>query len=205
NSRRGIQHPAAAARSGLCIRRCAIKLQSQRHSHEHGFVSLNAREREGLTVLSRRGMLKASFAGLAGLTLPGLLQARTEAAQGGRSLPGGKSVILLWMAGGPSHIDTLDPKPDRPLENRGPFGVIRTKLPGIVICEHLPKMAAMLDRFTIIRSVDCRFSNHEPNKVMQTANLAAEPRENREAEMYPCFGSFVAKHHGANHPSMPPY
>src|SRR5206468_9037580 len=70
---------------------------------------------------------------------------------------------------------------------------------------HLPQMAAMLDKFTIIRSVDCRFSNHEPNKVMQTANLAAEPRENREAELYPCFGSIVSKFHGPNHPSMPPY
>jgi len=168
-------------------------------------VDFNAREREGLTLVSRRGMMKASCAGLAGLTLPGLLQARTEAAQAGRGMPGGKSVILLWMAGGPSHIDTLDPKPDRPEENRGPFGVIRTKLPGILICEHLPKMAAMLDKFTIIRSVDCRFSNHEPNKVMQTANLAAEPRENREAERYPSIGSIVAKHHGANQPGMPPY
>jgi hypothetical protein len=168
-------------------------------------VDLNAREREGLTIVSRRGMIKAGVAGMAGLTLPGLLQTRAEAAQAGTALRGRKSVILLWMAGGPSHIDTLDPKPDRPLENRGPFGVIRTKLPGVVICEHLPKMAAMLDKFTIIRSVDCRFSNHEPNKVMQTANLAAEPRENREAERYPSIASIVARHHGANQPGMPPY
>jgi hypothetical protein len=120
-------------------------------------------------------------------------------------MPSGKSVILLWMAGGPSHIDTLDPKPDRPYENRGPFGVTATRLPGIFVCEHLPKMAAMLDQFTIIRSVDCRFSNHEPNKVMQTANLAAEPRENREAELFPSFGSIVSKFHGANQAGMPPY
>jgi hypothetical protein len=178
---------------------------SPRHPHEHAFTGLNAREREGVTLVSRRGMLKASFAGLAGLTLPGLLQARANAAKSGQGMPTGKSVILLWMAGGPSQIDTLDPKPDRPIENRGPFGVTRTKLPGILLCEHLPKMAAMLDRFTIIRSVDCRFSNHEPNKVMQTANLAAEPRENREAERYPSIASIVAKLHGSNHASMPPY
>jgi uncharacterized protein (DUF1501 family) len=175
------------------------------HSHQHAFASFNAREREGLTVVSRRGMLKVGFAGLAGLTLPGLLRARSEAAEAGRSKASGKSVILLWMAGGPSHIDTLDPKPDRPYENRGPFGVTATKLPGVHFCEHLPKMAGMLDKFTVIRSVDCRFSNHEPNKVMQTANLAAEPRENREAEAFPCFGSVVAKYHGANKPGMPPY
>ena len=89
------------------------------------------------------------------------------------------------MAGGPSQIDTLDPKPDRPPENRGPFGVTKTKLPGVLVCEHLPKLAAMLDRFTVIRSVDCRHSNHEPNTVMQTANLLAEPRTNPEARSYP--------------------
>jgi hypothetical protein len=63
----------------------------------------------------------------------------------------------------------------------------------------------MLDRFTIIRSVDCRFSNHEPNKVFQTANLDAEPRINPAAERYPAIGSIVAKLHGPNHPTMPPY
>jgi hypothetical protein len=63
----------------------------------------------------------------------------------------------------------------------------------------------MLDRFTIIRSVDARESNHEPNKVFQTANLAAEPRINPNAEMYPAIGSVVAKHHGANRPGVPPY
>ncbi len=175
------------------------------HAHRHAFGSWNARDREGLMLVSRRGMMKVGFAGLAGLTLPGLLRAQAAAAETGRAAARGKSVILLWMAGGPSHIDTLDPKPNRPVENRGPFGVTATKLPGVQFCEHLPKMAAMLDRFSIIRSVDCRFSNHEPNKVMQTANLAAEPRENREAESFPCFGSVVAKHHGANKPGMPPY
>ena len=63
--------------------------------------------------------------------------------------------------------------------------MIPTRLPGTFLCEHLPKQAAMLDRFTILRAVDARHSNHEPNKVFQTANLAAEPRENPSAEMYP--------------------
>jgi hypothetical protein len=118
---------------------------------------------------------------------------------------GRKSVILLWMTGGPSHIDTWDPKPDRPLENRGPFGVTATKLPGAQISEHLPRMAAMLDRFTLIRSVDARNSNHEPNAVFQTANLDAEPRTNPVGHMYPAIGSVIAKLRGPNHPAMPPY
>lgn len=175
------------------------------HGCEHAFGNFYARSREGLVVTSRRSMLKSSLAGLAGLTLPDLLRARATAAQTGRAAPSGKSVILLWMAGGPSHIDTWDPKPNQPLENRGPFGVTQTKLPGFVICEHLPKQAAMLDKFTLIRSVDARNSNHEPNKVFQTANLEAEPRINRQGDMYPSIGSIIAKHHGANREGVPPY
>jgi hypothetical protein len=171
----------------------------------HSFGNFFGRDREGVFLDSRRSMLKAGMAGMAGLSLPGLIQARAEANRAGNSLPTGKSVILLWMAGGPSHIDTWDSKPDRPWINRGPFGVTQTKLPGVVICEHLPKQAAMLDKFTIIRSVDARHSNHEPNMVFQTANPAAEPRVNPEAVMYPSLASVVAKHHGANNPAMPPY
>jgi hypothetical protein len=175
------------------------------HSHpEHAFTHFNALRREGLTLLTRRNMLKAGLAGIAGLTVPDLLRCRADAGESGRNTPGHKSVILLWMTGGPSHLDTWDPKPDRPVENRGPFGVIPTRLPGVVICEHLPKMAALLDRFTLIRSVDARFSNHEPNTVFQTANLRAESRENPEARMYPAIASVVARHHGSNRPGMPP-
>src|SRR5687767_8708879 len=126
------------------------------HRHPHAFGSFHASQREGLLLPSRRNLFKAGLAGVAGLTLPRLLQAQ-EAGTGRK-----KSVILLWMTGGPSQLDTLDPKPDRPPENRGPFGVTRTRLPGVLVCEHLPKLAGMLDAFTVIRSVDCRHSNHEP-------------------------------------------
>jgi hypothetical protein len=179
----------------------------QDHSHlrRHAFNFLNARAREGLTVTSRRGMLKASLAGVAGLTLPGLMRLRADAASEGRPVTRSKSVILLWMAGGPSHIDTLDVKPEAPLEIRGPFHTIPTKLPGVHVCEHLPKLAAMMDRATIIRSVDCRESNHQPNQVMQTANRQAEPRTNPVGHLYPAIGSLAAKFRGANHPAMPPY
>lgn len=180
-----------------------------RHTHEHAFTQLNALEREGLTLLTRRNFLKAGLMGMAGLSVPGLLRQRALAGASAASATGAsrepKSVILLWMAGGPSHIDTWDPKPDRPLQNRGPFGVISTRLPGTILCEHLPKQAAMLDKFTLIRSVDARHSNHEPNMVMQTANLEAEPRLNPKAHLYPAIGSIVARHHGANQPGMPAY
>lgn len=167
------------------------------HAHQHTFGNFNALQREGLSLVSRRNLLKAGLAGVAGLTLPNLLRAKPTKT--------GRSLILLWMTGGPSQIDTWDPKPDRPIENRGPFGVTKTKLPGVIICEHLPKMAAMLDRFTLIRSVDCGSSNHEPNRVIQSGNREGEPRTNPKAHLYPAIGSVVAKHHGANHPSVPAY
>lgn len=174
------------------------------HHQQHAFENFYGRDREGLTVVSRRGMLKAGLAGIAGLSLPELLRSQAAAA-GSTSARPRKSVILLWMAGGPSHIDTWDPKPERPWINRGPFGVIDTQLPGVQICEHLPKQAQMLDRMTIIRSVDARHSNHEPNKVFQTGNVAAAPRVNAQGEMYPAVGSIVARHRGPNHASMPAY
>ena len=140
---------------------------------------------------------------MAGLSLPRLLEQRAKA--GLTQAPGGKSVILLWMAGGPSHIDTWDSKPDRPWNNRGPFGVVQTKLPGVVICEHLPKQAAMLDQMTLIRSMDCRHSNHEPNMVLQSGHPEAELRLNPQGDKYPSIASIIAKHHGANQPGVPAY
>lgn len=179
---------------------------SSPHRHPpHAFLDFNARRREGVVVVDRRSVLKASLAGMAGISLPGLLRARAEAAATGQPTRDRKSVILLWMTGGPSHIDTWDPKPAMPYEIRGPFDVIQTKLPGVQLCEHLPKQAAMMDRLTIIRSVDARFSNHEPNQVMQTANPDAEPRTNREAEHYPAIAALAAKLRGPNDPAMPPY
>src|SRR4026208_371090 len=67
--------------------------------------------------------------------------------------PAPKSCILLWMSGGPSHLDTFDPKPMAPLEYRGPFGAIGTRVPGIQLPEHLPLLAQQMDKFSIVRSV----------------------------------------------------
>lgn len=164
--------------------------------HRHAFAGFRATEREGLVVGGRRSMLKAGMAGVAGLSLPSLLRHRAAAAAAGTA-GGPRSVILLWMTGGPSQIDTWDPKPERPPENRGPFASIATRIPGVRVCEHLPRQAAILDRVTLIRSVDARGSNHEPNTVFQTGNTAAEPRVNPEAREYPAIASVVARHRGA--------
>lgn len=175
------------------------------HRHfQHAFQNWNPLLAEGLSLTTRRNLLKASLAGVAGLSVPRLLQAREQGSSTGKA-PRNKSLILLWMTGGPSHIDTWDMKPDRPVVNRGPFSPISTAIPGVAICEHLPKQAAMLDRFTIIRSVDCKASNHEPNQVIQTGNREAEPRLNPKGDRYPAIGSIIAKHYGANAPGMSPY
>ena len=152
-------------------------------------------------MFSRRNMLKASVAGLAGLSVPRLLELRANAAR----TPSRRSVILLWMAGGPSHIDTWDPKPERPFNNRGPFAPIQTGVPGTIICEHLPLQASMMDKFTLIRSVDPHMSNHEPNMVMQTGHKEASPRTNPKGDRWPAIGSVISRFRGANDPSMPPY
>ena len=187
-------------------------MAKHQHSANHAFSSLNPRVREGVTVTGRRSLLKAGLAGMAGLTLPGLLEAREQSLTREQSLKRTgqaslrqKSVILIWMTGGPSQIDTWDLKPQAPIEIRGPFSPIATALPGVQICEYLPLQAAMLDKMTLIRSVDCRFSNHEPNMVMQTANRDAEPRTNREADKFPALASIIARQRLENVPDMPPY
>ncbi len=175
------------------------------HEEQHAFTDWNPRLREGVSVHGRRSMLKASLAGMAGVSLPGLLQAREQTLQAGGTTRQ-KSVILIWMTGGPSHIDTWDPKPHAPVEVRGPFGTIPTALPGVAFCEYLPKQAALMDKLTVIRSVDCRFSNHEPNMVLQTANRAAAPRVNKqEGDKFPALGSIIARERLAHAKDLPPY
>ena len=98
----------------------------------------------------RRGFLKTAAAvPLAlGAGLPTLAQA--EAA---RKRAKAKSVLLLWLWGGPSHIDMVDPKPDAPMEYRGPFGTTATKTTGMRFTELLPRMAARSDKYSVIRSM----------------------------------------------------
>ena len=168
---------------------------------QHAFRNFYGDVREGVLCGDRRGVLKAGLAGLAGLSVPELLRSRACAAESGGTIKGPKSVILLWMSGGPSQLETWDPKPTRPLQNRGPFGAISTRLPGVQICEHLPKQAAILDKFSLIRSVDAQSSNHNPSRVMQTGHLDSNTADSK----YPAIGSVIAKLHGPNHPAMPPY
>ncbi|HVY71460.1 MAG TPA: DUF1501 domain-containing protein, partial [Verrucomicrobiae bacterium] len=99
--------------------------------------------------VSRRNFLKIGALGLGGLTLPQLLQA--EAKEGIRRSH--KAVIMIFLPGGPSHQDMFDLKMDAPMEVRGEFKPIRTSVPGIQICEHLPQLARLIDKTILIRSM----------------------------------------------------
>ncbi|QDU82138.1 hypothetical protein Pla110_38930 [Polystyrenella longa] len=157
---------------------------------------------------SRRWFLQMGLGGLAGLSASQLMQqqalAAAEKATSGKN-PQAKSVILVWLSGGPSQVDMWDMKPNAPQEIRGPFSPIATSVPGIEICEHLPKQAAMMDKFTLIRSMDATASNHTP-VTFQAANPKSQ-RTNKgiDGGGYPSMGSVTAKFRGANETGMPPY
>ena len=162
-------------------------------------------DRDPLISVGRRGwMLRAGLAGVAGLSLPALLQSRAESGQD-RASQKATSVIQIWLSGGPSQIDMWDMKPDMPAEIRGPFRPISTSVPGIQICEHMPLQAAMMDKFAIIRSMDATASNHTPI-TFQAANPKARRTDiGRQGGGYPSMGSVAAKFRGANDPGMPPF
>jgi hypothetical protein len=116
---------------------------------------LRSRTCQGLT---RRAVLQIGASSVLGLSLADLLRCRAEAA--GASSGTAKSVLLFWLWGGPSQLDTWDPKPNAPLDYRGPFGVIPTKTTGIRVCELFPKIARLSDRFAIVRSLHTGSNDH---------------------------------------------
>lgn len=106
--------------------------------------------------LHRRAFLQAGASSVLGLSLADLLRARAD-----NSSPSpAKSVILLWLWGGPSQLDTFDPKPGAPLEYRGPFGTIPTKIPGVRFCELFPLLAKQTDKLSVIRTLTTQSNDH---------------------------------------------
>jgi uncharacterized protein (DUF1501 family) len=178
--------------------------QPARHDREHGSALLHPPASDLIRVGSRRWFLQTGLAGLAGLSLPDLLRCRTRGAAEGTASR--KAVILLWLSGGPSHLDTWDPKPDAPSEIRGPFGTIATRVPGIRVCEHLPRQASILDRLALIRSVDCRSSTDHYPAPMQAGNpLAQRTMVGSSSATHPSMGSVAARFRGPNDPAMPAF
>lgn len=108
--------------------------------------------------VSRRELLQIAGSGLLGLSLPGVLAAEEAANpfRGGRA----KSVIFLFLFGGPSQLETFDMKPDAPRDVRGPFEPIRSRTPGLLIGEHLPRLADISNKYSVIRTMTHSFNDH---------------------------------------------
>ncbi|MFN0050653.1 MAG: DUF1501 domain-containing protein [Planctomycetales bacterium] len=148
---------------------------------------------------SRRSFLQVGAAGVAGLTLADMLRA-DEARQRDASYTK-KSIINVYLGGGPSHMDTFDLKPLAPKEFRGEFKPIDTNVSGVQICEHLPRLASMMDKLAILRSLTGLFEEHSPH---QTETGWSE-QSLRTSGGRPSLGSVVAKLHGANNGSAPTF
>jgi len=147
--------------------------------------------------VSRRNFLKVGALGAAGLTLPQLFS--LEAAAGIRNSK--KSVILVYLVGGPPHQDLFDLKPDAPADIAGPMRPIPTNVSGIEVCELLPMMARMMDKFTVIRSLHDAQADHDAVQCF-TGRTHAGPKPTGG---WPQFGSCVAKLQGAATPATPPF
>lgn len=154
---------------------------------------------------TRRWFLQTGLAGMAGLSLPGLLRLQAAPGTSPSQHRDPKSVILFWLSGGPSHIDTWDPKPDAPAEIRGPYSTMPTTIPGVRFCEHLPLQAKIANKLSILRAVDCSASNHTPITMQAGNSLARRTDDGKDGGGYPSMGSVAAKFRGPNVPSMPAF
>jgi uncharacterized protein (DUF1501 family) len=115
-------------------------------------------------------------------------------------------VILIWLSGGPSQLDTWDPKPEAPAEVRGPFRSIATRVPGVRICEHLPLQARIMDKLALIRSVDCQAStDHFPAPLQAGNPFAQRSKIDPHFGTHPSMGSVAAHFRGSNDPALPAF
>src|SRR5262249_42483223 len=113
------------------------------------------------------------------------------------------SVIILWMRGGPGHIDMWDPKPDAPVEYRGEFGVARTNDPGIILSDMLPRCSRIMDKWSIIRSLHHHDAGHSSGDHICFTGYNAGP--NPDENIMPSCGSIVSRQLGHLTPHLPTY
>ena len=146
--------------------------------------------------VSRRNFLKIGALGMGGLNLAQLLQAESQS--GIRKSQ--KSVIMIYLPGGPPHQDMFDLKMDAPAEIRGEFQPIPTAVPGVHICELLPKTAAIMDKLTLIRSISDAVDDHSDFMCM-----TGRTKRNQPPGGWPAFGSVVSRVLGPQNPAIPPF
>jgi hypothetical protein len=158
-----------------------------------GTPGRDARFCDGLT---RRDLLRVGTLTVGGLSLPQLL--RAEQAAGTRSH---KSVIMIYMCGAPAHQDMYDMKPDAPAEIRGEFQPIATNVPGLQICEHMPRMARIMDKCAVLRSMYGSPNGSHDSFICYTGR----DFRNQPAGGWPSIGSVAAKVLGAVDRAVPPF
>lgn len=148
--------------------------------------------------LSRRNLLQIGALGWGGLAASDILAANRS--QGSRP----RAVILLWMTGGPSHIDTYDMKPEAPDIVRGPFASIPTTVPGLDLCELMPRQAPLAHHLTVIRSFTHQWSVHDDAQhLVQTGYPQFNARQ--AGQQHPCQGSVFARYLHKNDAGIPGY
>lgn len=154
----------------------------------------------GRTGVSRRAALHAGALTLGGLSLSQLLALESHAA----SRAADKSVILVWLDGGPSQIESYDPKPDAPVEYRGPFEAIATNLPGVHVCQLVAEQAKIADKLAFIRSVHHGTGDHFAGAHwMLTGRFGATTAS--PAIRFPSLGACVSRLCGPRQPGLPAY
>jgi hypothetical protein len=146
--------------------------------------------------VSRRSFLKIGGMALGGLSLPHLLEAESQAGLGSRH----KSIINIFLPGGPPHQDMWDIKTEAPVDIRGEFDPIPTNVPGIEICELFPRVAAMMDKFIPIRTVVGSFGGHDGYQCMTGKVPNSAPQGG-----WPAAGAWVSKVQGPVNIGVPPH
>lgn len=152
----------------------------------------------------RRGFLRASFASAGALAATAAGSQVSAGVNNGGINAGGKAVIHFFMAGGPSHIDLYDLKPEASAEIRGPFAPIATNTPGIEVCELMPRQAQIADRLAIVRSVTHDLSNHDDaTHWLQTGYPLLGARQ--RGQTHPAQGAVISRLTGPRKPGAPAY
>ena len=150
--------------------------------------------------VSRRSFLQIGGLGLGGLSLAELMRSRASATNAAGDGSSDKAIIMIYLAGGISHQDFVDLKPNAPKGIRGEFKPIATNVPGIEICELAPRMAKMMDKFAVIRSIVDSDGAHAPTQCWSGYRRGDQSRLQQ-----PSIGSFLAREFGPKDPTVPPY
>jgi hypothetical protein len=146
---------------------------------------------------TRRDFLKAGALGLGCLTLPDLLRARAAQTKEGKPSKN-TSVVWLWLGGGPTHVETFDPKMTAPAEFRSVTGALQTNVTGIELGGTFPKMARHMDKLAVVRSFAHRNSGHGGGTHWVMTGYDYPPADNNQAPIKPGLGSILARHRGPN-------